>query len=464
MKLKILKNKKFLLKLILIFCILIFHFNRIEDTSPTKGAYGDNFVYSYNLAKYKVYSKSKLDSPEILPDSHFLPLIPLINYSIIKLDKNLINKDIKCFLDENSKCEKTILKYMKLYNFFSFVLLIYFFYNFSKFFFTKNISFIVTIVFLLGSWYYNILNSFKYELLASSLFLGWSFYRIKFLNKKKNKYIIYAGISVGLLMLTRSIFIMLILVKIFFYLKYFNKHNYIKNLILIFIIFSFLTPWAFYQKSISKNKEFSNLDLRSGKIGQVMSIRAEKNQMNIKEYFGGYLYFSPSGGKRILDNFLNYDYYERWDRSNPFSFHKTMMHEDNFIKKRLKKKNLELNDKNLINESILSFLEQPIKHVFTSMLFMYRGFWPDAIDRPSLFYAFFSFIFFLYFYFSKLFNNQYRKKNIDLLIILFPCIFVIFFHSIFTHYQPRYSIPIMAPILIFFSGNILNYIVFKFSK
>ena len=278
-------NYFFLLKIILISCLLIIHFNRIDDTSPRKGAYGDNFVYSYNLAKYNVYSKSKLDTPEVIPDSYFLPLIPLINYSVIKLDKNLNNKGIDCFLSENSSCEKSILKYMKLYNFIALIFLIYFAYHFSKKFFLKNVSFFIIVLFLSGSWYYNILNSFKYELLASSLFLGWSFYRIKFSNKKKNKYIIFIGICAGLAMLTRSIFFILILLEIFFYLKYFTKKNYIKNLTSILIILCLLAPWNVYQKSITNSKEYSDFDLRSGKIGQVMSIRAEKKSNESQRIF-----------------------------------------------------------------------------------------------------------------------------------------------------------------------------------
>ena len=140
------------------------------------------------------------------------------------------------------------------------------------------------------------------------------------------------------------------------------------------------------------------------------------------------------------------------------------MTEDSFIKSRLKLKGQELSDKNMLYESLQSFLEKPVKHLATSFLFLYRGFWPDSIDRPSLFYAFFAFPFFLYFYFSKFFSIKKFKENFNFLIILSPVIFSILFHALFTHYQPRYSIPIMAPILIFYSGNILKYVIFKFNN
>jgi 4-amino-4-deoxy-L-arabinose transferase-like glycosyltransferase len=458
------KNKYVFIKILIILSILIIHLSRINDTPPNKGAHGDNFIYSYNLAKYNVFSKSKIDSNEVIGDSYFLPLIPIINYPILRLDKDLKKKNINCYLERNTDCDRSILKYMKLYNFISLVFLTYFAYSFSKKFFNKNICFFITLIFLSGSWYYNILNSFKHELLASALFLGWTLYRIKFIQKKKIKYLIYIGISVGLLILTRSIFILLILIEAYFYLKSINKKNYLKRLTSLFLIFLLITPWNLYQKSITQKNDYVGFDLRSGKIGKVMSIRAEKNQMNHKEYIGGFLYFSPSGGMTILKSFFNYDYYEKWDRDNPISFHKKMMLDDNYISTRLKNKNMIQNDKNLIKESLRSFLEKPIKHFFTSILFMYRGFWPDATDRPSLFYAFFSFIIFLYFYFLKFFDKEFRKNNLETLIILFPCIFSILFHSVFTHYQPRYSIPIMAPILIFFSGNVFKYIFFKFNK
>ena len=119
-----------------------------------------------------------------------------------------------------------------------------------------------------------------------------------------------------------------------------------------------------------------------------MVIRAEKNQMNLKEFVGGFLYFSPSGGTTLLEKFFDESYYKRWIRSEDSAFHNNFMKENGYIKNRLKSKNLESSDKNLFKESLYSFIEKPLKHFFTSILFFYRGLWPDATDRFSLYYAF----------------------------------------------------------------------------
>lgn len=454
----------FFLKLTLILSILFFHFSKVDDTPPRLGAHGDNFLYSYNLAKYGVYSQSRLDNKFVKPDNHFLPLIPLINFFIIKNDKNLKNNNLNCYYNLETLCDRSIIKYMKFYNIISLIFLIYFSYNYSKYFFTKNISFIIVIILLSGSWYYNILNSFKHELLASALFMGWVLFRQKFNIKEKVYYQILIGIMLGLLILTRSIFLVIVIVELFFFLKGLKKKQFLKSFIPISIILILITPWKLHQQmEVDKNQGLS-MDLRDGKLGVVMSTRAEKNQMDLKDYFGGLLYFSPSGGMTILNTFFDYSYYKNWDRQNKLSFHSKMMTEDSFIKSRLKLKGQELSDKNMLYESLQSFLEKPVKHLATSFLFLYRGFWPDSIDRPSLFYAFFAFPFFLYFYFSKFFSIKKFKENFNFLIILSPVIFSILFHALFTHYQPRYSIPIMAPILIFYSGNILKYVIFKFNN
>ena len=459
---KIIRSNFILIKFILILAIFFNHFYKIDDTPPRIGAEGDNFVYSYNLAKHNVYTKSKLDNQNISPDAFFLPLVPIINTFIIGFDKNLSSQGLECYLSD-SEFNKSILKYMKLYNFISLIVLIYFSYKFSRKYFGENISYIIILLFLSLSWYHNILNSFKHELLASALFMGWLYCKLIYQNNLlKKKYSFFSAIFLGLLILTRSFFTILIIFEIYFLFHKFEKKNLIVKILSLLLIFCILYPWKNYQKSISQEQATLSIDLRGGKLGAVMAIRAEKNQMDLKEYIGGFFYFAPSGGARILNKFFDYEYYERWERKNLSSFHKRMMEEDSFIKKRLKEKKLDISDKNLFKESFNSFIEQPVKHFFTSILFMYRGFWPDATDRISLFIGFFSFPFFIIFFIHKLFDKNFRKQNLNLLILLTPCIFSILFHSVFTHYQPRYSIPIMAPILVFYFGYILNYFSRKF--
>ena len=102
------------------------------------------------------------------------------------------------------------------------------------------------------------------------------------------------------------------------------------------------------------------------------------------------------------------------------------MKENGYIKNRLKSKNLESSDKNLFKESLYSFIEKPLKHFFTSIYFL-GAFGLMLQDRFSLYYAFFSLIYFN-FYFLKLI---YQKK-IEAILMLSPVILSLLFHSIFT--------------------------------
>ena len=80
-----------------------------------------------------------------------------------------------------------------------------------------------------------------------------------------------------------------------------------------------------------------------------------------------------------------------------------MMTEDSFIKSRLKLKGQELSDKNMLYESLQSFLEKPVKHLATSFLFLYRGFWPDSLTDHLYFMLFLLFHFFYIFIFQNFF-------------------------------------------------------------
>ena len=420
--------------------VLFFTKNQINEKPPRDGAWGDNFVYAYNLAKFNKFSKSKLDNDTIVSDYKFPPFYPVLLSKIIILDENFKKNSLECYLNtnDNSNCLNDSLILLKIMNFLIFYFLVIYTYHLSKRVFKNNIKYIPPLIIVIFSWHTHIIETFQTENLSSLLFVLYFLYRTKFIENNKVKNILISSISLTLLTLTRNVFILIVFAEILYFLIFMRKNYYY-----ILIIFIPLLIFLSYAKYIN-NFQKSNLafDIRSGKIGDTLTIRAEKNLMNYKEYIGGFFYFSPVGGSFVLRTFLDDSYYKKWKREEEDSFHNTFDKKHGLIRSTLIEKKLEINDNNLFKESIRSFAEKPLKHLATSILFLYRGMWIPCIDRYS---NLFGFVIFFLFYLKLICN----LKNFKMILKYSPILVILLFHAIFTHYIPRYSLPLFPVIIIF---------------
>jgi len=326
---------------------------------------------------------------------------------------------------------------LKIFNFLIFYFLFIYTYHLSKKIFNNNIKFLPPIIILIFSWHTHIIETFQTENLSSLLFVLYFLYRAKFIENERIKNILISSISLTLLSLTRNVFILIVFAEILYFLIFMRKNYYY-----IFIILMPLLIFLSYAKYIN-NFQKSNLafDIRSGKIGDTLTIRAEKNLMNYKEYIGGFFYFTPTGGPFVLRTFLDDSYYYNWKREAAGSFHNTFNKKHGLIRSRLIEKKLEINDYNLFKESIYSFVEKPFKHLATSVLFLYRGMWVPSVDRYS---NILGFTFFFLFYLKFIYNF----RNFKIILNYSPIFVILLFHAIFTHYIPRYSLPLFPLIII----------------
>lgn len=296
--------------------------------------------------------------------------------------------------------------------------------------------------------------------------------------KEKNK-LLYAvsGVLYGLLILTKAIFFYLLpLVGLaLFFLSYFpknaikNKASYIHAGLFFLGGLFIITPW------LIRNKVYLGEYQITQRGGIVLHLRAVHNQMTNEEVIGAFHFFGPElyqliSGK-VFDieasDFNENGKFRRLNRQNPNGNAVSEGRPDQvtslyaytwaertrwiqYYEQQGMDSAHQLAEARLDEDAKKMILEQPLRHVAMTSVFMWRGLWcfpyrnvPFGGDRLQNFVHYINNLvnFFAFASFIGLFILGWRKRNAAYLaLLLLPCLMVLL-QSFVSHNIPRYSQP-----------------------
>lgn len=455
--------------------ILLYITSNLISNAPISGDASENFRMAYNLYKHGVLSVDNEENADMIsPANQREPFPPVITALVMHIHPGIDKSMTYASFANGVNTEKV--KQVNLF-WIAFLLIGLVFLIRS---FTKSQMALFTL-FILVSFYF-ILYSSNFDRLytefptAALMVLS----TVLFIHgiKKKNK-LLYAlsGIVFGLLVLTKAIFFYLfplVFIALFF-LSYFPKNPFDKKaaymhsgLFLLGGLF-IITPW------LIRNKVYLGEYQITQRGGIVLHFRAIHNQMTNEEVIGAFHFFGPElyqliSGK-IFDiedsDFDENGKFRRLNRQNPngnavsegrpdqiTSLYAYTWAERTRLINYYSHEGMEspphLAEARLGEEAKEMILENPIKHVGMTSVFLWRGMWcfpyrnvpfgghalqnfAHYINNMVNFLAFTSFI--------GLFILGWRKKNAAYLaLLLLPC-FMILLQSFVSHNIPRYSQP-----------------------
>lgn len=274
-------------------------------------------------------------------------------------------------------------------------------------------------------------------LLVCSLTLSFIFAALA--NSKKNTLLFSAssGIILGLLILTKAIFLYFLYAIIgigFIYLLFLllskgrAKITQIALPMLLLIIFSAISP-ALWMK---RNSEITGgYLLTDSREGIALSARNIFHSMSVEEYFTAFLYWTPSFGDNLARRYLPERAWERFNTRDANGFFLAGHH--NFgkeVRKLIETKNVTGQEATAIHTNALKMeiLDNPVKHALTTIPLFYRGIIRDNFIPLSLIGLIF------------LFYKCIKRREVLLLIALSPSLFNMIFYPLVSLNVGRYQI------------------------
>lgn len=341
------------------------------------------------------------------------------------------------------------------------------------------------------AFYANYLITINSEILAILLIILFTGTFLKYFETKNWMWGVSSGVFMGLLTLTKAVFFYLapIFIIITFILSLLWKRQHVKNVIQSLIVLSLsyclvILPWM-----IRNHFQFNDLSISKGG-GVVLLNRAFMNQMTDEEYIGGYYAYGPEAfndlfmGKLLGFNQEDLLYGGKLQRLNRGLVEDLQALKENrteefvsyfFIinNQLIPKLSKVANEGGISPESVFKakaykiINEDFLNHLKMSLLFFWRGIWIYKgqhliVALANL--ALFASVFIIFF-------KGLKQKDITSISLTLLAILYILFHSLLTHYIPRYSVillPILSFLLVFFvrksSTSLLNKLALKSVK
>ncbi|MBN1266747.1 MAG: hypothetical protein JXA25_14720 [Anaerolineales bacterium] len=310
------------------------------------------------------------------------------------------------------------------------------------------------------------------EVQAGALLIWLSYALIRSLETRKPKWFMISGLIIGALALTKAMFLYvgigLILTLLVVYLPGRRKGEvwYFVKLMGIMIISTavIMMPW------IIRNRIQLRVWKNTQRGGQILFIRATKNQMNETEYAGAFYYYAPPALKSKIGDYLGFSnedlqeggVLQRLNRNDntafadsdkkaeregrpedAVSFYRSAKAEYISLRIYFEEQGAEnpslLADQTLQRRAINMILDDPVKHLKTTLVFLWRGMWvniPFAINLAG----------FLAIWGMALWGLH--RKNTQMIGIAVPSIGVLAFHALLTHNIPRYSLIILPNVMV----------------
>ena len=410
------KNLIFLFILIILGITLFFFWTKtVKDLKIPSDGY---FNISFNLINKGVFSLAPPNlETEATPTMRRAPGYPYFLSGLVTIFK-LEKLQEKCLL--TNECDKFLTFISFIFSFICMLSILFLFLTClllgANYLASVSVSMIAMIIVSK-----EIIVNYNSESLALVLFSISSYFLASFIKTQKKREILFFSIFLGLLILTRNVFLyfvpfFLIILLIFGYEKKNNiKQNAINLVIFSLVLIFVVSPWM-----LRNNIIFDSFSIAQSGSVKVLSNRYEHNNMSNKEFLGGFLYWAPIPGiQGFIEKKIPREYWNRYVTSS----------EDGFRVVARKNAAKLIQNKNY-GEAKIYFLKKilsdPIQNFKISILMGWRG----------LKYCFIFFPFFVLFFMKNL-------KNSFLISTFSLTIFNLLFHSLFTHFNVRYGYPMV---------------------
>lgn len=322
---------------------------------------------------------------------------------------------------------------------------------------SSTASFIPVFFFSIFTSYITSVNS---ELPSAILLLLFSIFIMNFLEKQRSKDLIISGLILGFLALTKAVFLYLfiLLIPSLFIFDYFvsKKKLFLRPRLIILFLLSFSLPVGSW---MLRNHIQLGTSSISDRGGEVLLIRALKNQMTNEEYRGGFYAYAPDVLQtEIFERFFRFKKEDLWDGGRLQRLNRGLksdsvaLSEERFEDVKSFLRVAQLEHRNLTNyygsnseiqnpdegsksKALNLIFAYPLNHLKASFLYGWRGIWfyrgrhliPVAMTLA------------MYLSLFVLFVRSFWKRDLILFAITILPLLYFLFHAFLTHFIPRYS-------------------------
>lgn len=418
---------------------------------------------AYNLGVLSIEHSGNAVRPTAFREPGY-PLFLSLGMSVIfkrnKLDISRVSEDTTP--DTQAKLNK--LKYLNIVILFAIILASFV----ATYFFTGNYAISLLTIIMVGNDQVLLknVNVFLTENFTALLVLltGLSFAFIQ-LKSDRLRYYFASGLTLSLLTLSKAIFFYFFPIAMLL-LIYINKRQklptrrVLKNISVFALGFLMLTlSW------MSRNYYHFDRFFLTQRGGVILRVRAEYDKMTPTEFAASFLYWTPNDmAKKLLHKLFTKEDYHNLDRDNIYGYRHKVRSRRNFLRNTYN--DHVFADKILLQEARDRILQNPFKHLLTTIPFAYRGiFVTQRLYIYGDFYlikgTYLCFILFLSLIIMTI--CSLKEKNIPLFIFFLPALFSFSFYSLFSHNIPRYN-TILMPVLwvatmLFVYQYLLKYVI-----
>ncbi len=409
---------------------------------------------AYHLCHSKTYSIDRRDTESPKPDAYREPAYSTFLACVVGLNNRLERMDMKTLGTDLYSLR--VLRQVQI----PILLLTSFMAMYLVTSMTGRIIYGYFALILVG-FSYGILvsiTSMKIENFSAFWVMAVALTLYKAVQTKSLKYFIMLGISLGILVLTKAMFMYFFIIIIaymgwLFKVGQFEKQKVIRGILIFVGVYSVIVGSWMTRNYV----QFKQLYI-TGRSGAVLSIRGEYNMMNSDEYFGSFLYWTPDsfvmskigeryganalqpGGKLANLNRSNKEGYYRAGRAVRDKVNRAHGGESPKTDKMVKR---------IAMKEILS---HPFRHIAVTIPMAWRGIFVEKAVMTNVPFAIVvsGGVGICIVYFASFFTAVFisiRKKNWQMFAVLLPMIYLYGMNTLFTHSLPRYNEPLI-PLLV----------------
>lgn len=439
-----------------------------------------NVTFVYNLVNYGTFSSATEDVPNN-PDHFREPFYPFYMAGLAWAFTDIDQVSYECF-SEGPECAH-IRVFMAYANLPLLIALVWIAVSTVRLFTTNwRVVYLITTLMLLA-------NPFLYhqaftELPAAVLLLIHSRYlyltfRDWGAGRKQFRIALIAGISLALLTLTKAIFQFWILSLVvgmagFFVFNFVRRKHFTRlsaGLTALLIFPSIILVGSWMARNYVQTGQFEI----AGRDGIILALRAEFNDITLREYAAGFAHYSSPIMRPLLIQLFNEDDYLRLDRHQEGSFFQQIRNLNGRVVTHARVtygmdgENMLNIDEELLKRAAMDFIrEAPHKQLLLATMFAYRGSFvapdphhfqyipglgliPQALISSLLYVPF---IICALFFMPAMIWASVRallQRHYALLMFFLPTWCGFACYAAFTHFIPRYTTPLVPIMVIAFA-------------
>jgi len=416
---------------------------------------GQVFVYAYNLSHYGVFSLDRSDRPDVVPDAMRGPAYPALVALSMWSSKAAREADLECYLDPTGRCSDEQIAAKRANLLVLACLVVASFWVACELCAGSVAPWIVGLLVLAGSRVWA--GGFSPDPLAALALVvhAGCLYQLVSRARRPLLWAVVAGSSVGVLALTRSMYLYwLVLLSVGLPVAFawpaIRPRLPSPRVVGLLLACGWLIAGGWMLRNAVQTGEW----MIGGRGGSVLAVRAQYSTMTGREYAAGYFYFSGVLGRPLLERWFEPDEYIRYNALLPRSF-----------KAMARKLYLPLNFPELAAEhdarsrtplaklpggAVEAALpagepvtEESLRRASWAVI---RAHWPRHLQLVPLFALRGAWL--LLPLLAGVVIVALARRAWPMLAFLAPMLFSIAFHAAITHYLTRYSLPLLPCALI----------------